>query len=97
MIFKNFPIIITKKDSDGPHYAFCKDLNFTCEIHEMTLPEACGAAKCLVQQYCNYLSYQGKPLPDATPVSTARKQAPDNALIVTVALIAEKEEGDPNY
>ena len=34
MTFKNFPIIITKKDSDGPHYAFCKAKTLD-ELHDL--------------------------------------------------------------
>lgn len=90
MLFRKFPFIITK-DGKGNHYAICPDLDYACTIHGMTLVEASGAAMCAIHQLCNSLAEQGIPLPDATPLETAKQNAPENSLLVATIIIATKE------
>ena len=97
MIFKKYPFIITKDNSNGNHYAICPDLDFACTIHNMTLVDACGAAMSAINQLCNSLAEQGLPLPEATPLEIAKRTAPENALIVSTVIIARKEDCDPSY
>ena len=94
MLFKKYPIIITK-DSDDNYHAVCVDLNYGCVVHGMTLPEACGAAMCAIHQLCDSMLEQGIPLPEATPVEIATESAPEDTLLITTVIVARREADDP--
>ena len=98
MIFRRYPIIISKlKNDDNTYLAICTDLELATAVHGYeTIADVCGAAMAIVHQLTNSMKQQNIPLPKATPMEDAKQfmdsEVPD--AIALISVIVAQSEGD---
>lgn len=95
MLFRRYPVVISKDTEHGTYNAICPDLDLAIAIHGAENKiEAAGLAFAQVHMYAAALKQMGKPLPPATPMQEAGKLKAENEIMTISVTVCQKEEGD---
>ena len=95
MLFRRYPVVISKDTEHGTYNAICPDLDLAIAIHGAENKiEAAGLAFAQVHMYAAALKQMGKPLPPATPMQEAGKLKAENVIMTISVTVCQKEEGD---
>ena len=98
MIFRRYPIIISKLETPNDYLAIAPDLELATAIHGFEdIKDVCGGAMSVVHQLVSAMKQDKVPLPPATTMEDAETfmhNEVKNAIMLISVVVAQSEDGD---